>query len=150
MRNFTEPEDNAKREEKQSLWKGSDHSFTNKRKIGPIDNYISLNQDNKENESLDYLQENCDQILITQGLEKTKSLPFTTEEKYELGHLALEIQNNLTPRVEKLPQKPPKNSLECKDNIHTNFAISQNNLLRVDSSHFIDSSRPFLSSSCSF
>ncbi|XP_025134696.3 testis-expressed protein 15 isoform X1 [Bubalus bubalis] len=121
MRNFTEPEDNAKHEEKQSLWKGSDHSFTNKR----IDNYISLNQDNKEDESLDYLQENCDQILITQGLEKPKSLPFTTEEKYELGHLALEIQNNLTPRVEKLPQKPPKNSLEYKDNIHTNFTISQ-------------------------
>uniref|UniRef100_A0A8C6CJ30 Testis expressed 15, meiosis and synapsis associated n=1 Tax=Moschus moschiferus TaxID=68415 RepID=A0A8C6CJ30_MOSMO len=125
MRNFTEPEDNAKHEEKQSLWKESDHSFTNKRKISPIDNYISLNQDNKEDESLDYLQENCDQILITQGLEKTKSLPFTTEEKYELGHLALEIQNNLTPGVEKLPQKPPKNSLEYEDNIHTDFAISQ-------------------------
>ncbi|XP_043310530.1 testis-expressed protein 15 [Cervus canadensis] len=125
MRNFTDPEDNAKYEEKQSLWKGSDHSFTNKIKIGPIDNYISLNQDNKEGESLDYLQKNCDQILITQGLEKPKPLPFTTEDKYELSHLALEIQNNLTPRVEKLPLKPPKNSLEYKDNIHTNFAISQ-------------------------
>ncbi|XP_060990533.1 testis-expressed protein 15 [Dama dama] len=125
MRNFTDPEDNAKYEEKQSLWKGSDHSFTNKIKIGPIDNYISLNQDNKEDESLDYLQKNCDQILITHGLEKPKPLPFTTEEKYELSHLALEIQNNLTPRVEKLPPKPPKNSLEYKDNIHANFAISQ-------------------------
>ncbi|XP_027385860.1 testis-expressed protein 15 [Bos indicus x Bos taurus] len=121
IRNFTKPEDNAKHEGKQRLWKGNDRSFTNER----IGNYISLNQDNKEDESLDYLQENCDQILITQGLEKPKSLPFTTEEKYELGHLALEIQNNLTPRVERLPQKPPKNSLEYKDNTHTDFAISQ-------------------------
>eukprot|EP00069_Balaena_mysticetus_P013594 bmy_08258T0 len=125
MRNFTGPEDNSKHEEKQNLWKESDNSFTNKTKISPVDSYISLHQEYKENENLDYLVENCDQILITQGLEKPKSFSSTTEEKYELDHLVLGIQNHLTPRLENLPQKHPQHSLEYKDNIHTSFTISQ-------------------------
>lgn len=125
MRNFTGPEDNSKHEEKQNVWKESDNSFTNKTKISPVDSYISLHQDNKENENLDYLVENCDQILITQGLEKPKSFSSTTEEKYELDHLALEIENHLTPRLENLSQKHPQHSLEYKDNVHTSFTISQ-------------------------
>ncbi|KAJ8782230.1 hypothetical protein J1605_010209 [Eschrichtius robustus] len=125
MRNFTGPEDNSKHEEKQNLWKEVDNSFTNKTKISPVDSYISLHQEYKENENLDYLVENCDQILITQGLEKPKSFSSTTEEKYELDHLVLGIQNHLTPRLENLPQKHPQHSLEYKDNIDTSFTISQ-------------------------
>ncbi|KAM9043449.1 testis-expressed protein 15 isoform 1-T3 [Megaptera novaeangliae] len=125
MRNFTGPEDNSKHEEKQNLWKEVDNSFTNKTKISPVDSYISLHQEYKENENLHYLVENCDQILITQGLEKPKSFSSTTEEKYELDHLVLGIQNHLTPRLENLPQKHPQHSLEYKDNIDTSFTISQ-------------------------
>ncbi|XP_057552381.1 testis-expressed protein 15 [Hippopotamus amphibius kiboko] len=124
MRNFTGPEDTSKHEGKQNLWKESDNSFTNKTKINPVDNYISLHQDYKDNEILDYLGGNYNQILITQGLEKPKSSASTIE-KYELDHLALEIQNIVTPRMESLPQKYPQHSLEYEENIHTGFVISQ-------------------------
>ncbi|XP_031296027.2 testis-expressed protein 15 [Camelus dromedarius] len=125
MRNFTGTEDNSKHGEKQNLWKENDNSFTNKRKISPVDNYISWHQDYKEDESLDYLGENCDQMLITEGLEIPKSSTSATEDKYELDHLTLEIQNNLTTRVESRPQKYRQYSFEYDDNIHTSFAISQ-------------------------
>ncbi|XP_034859970.1 testis-expressed protein 15 [Mirounga leonina] len=122
VRDFTGPEDNSEHGEKQILWKEID--FTNEAKISPIDNYISLYQEYKENESLYSFGKNCDQISITQELEIPKSSASTTKDKYELDHLALELQSNLTPRVE-ISQKHPQPSLEYENNIHTSFAISQ-------------------------
>ncbi|XP_004408353.1 PREDICTED: testis-expressed sequence 15 protein [Odobenus rosmarus divergens] len=122
MRDFTGPEDNSKHGEKQILWKEID--FTNEAKISPVDNYISLCQEYKENESLYSFGKNCDQISITQELEIPKSSASTTKDKYELDHLALELQSNLTPRVE-ISQKYPQPSLEYEDNIHTSFTVSQ-------------------------
>uniref|UniRef100_A0A673SWX4 Testis expressed 15, meiosis and synapsis associated n=1 Tax=Suricata suricatta TaxID=37032 RepID=A0A673SWX4_SURSU len=118
MRDFTGPEDNSKHEEKQILWKEID--FTKEAKIRPVDKYISLYQEYKENESLDSYGENCDQILIAQELEIAKSSTSTTKDKYELDHLALELQ-----RVESLSQKHPQLSLDYEDNIHTNSVIFQ-------------------------
>ncbi|XP_044081365.1 testis-expressed protein 15 [Neovison vison] len=123
MRDFTNPEDNSEHGEKQILWK--ENNFTNEAKIRPVDNYISLHQEYKENESLCSFRKNCDQIPITQELEIPKSSAFTTKDKYDLDHLALELESNLTPRVESLSQKHSQPSLEYEDNIHTSFAISQ-------------------------
>ncbi|XP_044911274.1 testis-expressed protein 15 isoform X6 [Felis catus] len=118
MRDFTGPEDNSKHGEKQVLWKEID--FTKEAKVSPVDNYISLYQEYKEDESLDSYGKNCDQILIAQELEIQKSSTSTTKDEYELDHLNLELQ-----RVESLSQKHPQLSLDYEDNIHTSFAISQ-------------------------
>ncbi|XP_014641847.1 PREDICTED: testis-expressed sequence 15 protein [Ceratotherium simum simum] len=126
MRHFTGPEDNLKQREKQNWWKETDNYFTNETKISPVDNYISLHEEFKEVESPDSSGKNCDQILITQELEIPKSSTSTTKHKYELDHLALELQNSLTPRGGNLSQKHPQYSLEYEDNIHTSFAIYQN------------------------
>ncbi|XP_040346117.1 testis-expressed protein 15 isoform X3 [Herpailurus yagouaroundi] len=118
MRDFTGPEDNSKHGEKQVLWKEID--FTKEAKVSPVDNYISLYQEYKEDESLDSYGKNCDQILIAQELDIQKSSTSTTKDEYELDHLSLELQ-----RVESLSQKHPQLSLDYEDNIHTSFAISQ-------------------------
>ncbi|XP_072632455.1 testis-expressed protein 15 isoform X3 [Canis lupus baileyi] len=119
MRDFTDPEDNSRHGEKQILWKETEA------KISPIDNYISLYQECKGDESHDSFGKNSDQILITQELEIPKSSTSATKDKYKLDHLALELQSNLTPRTETLSQKHPQPSLEYEDNIHTSFAVSQ-------------------------
>nr|KAF6461119.1 testis expressed 15, meiosis and synapsis associated [Molossus molossus] len=124
VRNFTGLEDNSKHVEKQNLWKEIGNC-TSETKISPIYNYVSLHQAYKEDESLDSFEKKCDQILITQNLEISKASTSTTKNKYELGYLSLELQNNLTPRVESLSQKHPQHCLENEDNIHTGFAISQ-------------------------
>ncbi|XP_078301545.1 testis-expressed protein 15 isoform X4 [Panthera onca] len=118
MRDFTGPENNSKHGEKQVLWKEID--FTKEAKVSPVDNYISLYQEYKEDESLDSYGKNCDQILIAQELEIQKSSTSTTKDEYELDHLSLELQ-----RVESLSQKHPQLSLDYEDNIHTSFAVSQ-------------------------
>ncbi|XP_039076552.1 testis-expressed protein 15 [Hyaena hyaena] len=118
MRDFTDPEDNSKHGEKQILWKAFD--FTKEAKIIPVDKYISLYQEYKKNESLDSYGKNCDQILIAQELEIPKSSTSSTKDKYELDHLALELQ-----RVENLSQKHRQLSLDYEDNTHTCFAISR-------------------------
>ncbi|XP_034503535.1 testis-expressed protein 15 [Ailuropoda melanoleuca] len=123
MRDLTGPEDNSKHGEKQIWWKEID--FTDEAKISPVDNYISLYQEYKENESVYSFGKKCGQIPITQELEIPKSPTSTTKEKYELDHLALELQSNLTPGMESLSEKHPHPSLEYEDNIHTSFAISQ-------------------------
>uniref|UniRef100_A0A2K6GAL0 Testis expressed 15, meiosis and synapsis associated n=1 Tax=Propithecus coquereli TaxID=379532 RepID=A0A2K6GAL0_PROCO len=123
MRNFTDPQDNFKHGEKQTLWKEIDY-FTDETKIHPIDNYVSLCQEYKDSESLDSLGKNCDKILITQELEIQKSSTPATKDKDKLQHLALELQS-ITPGVESLSQKHLQYSLEYEDNTHTNFAIAQ-------------------------
>uniref|UniRef100_A0A8D2BK28 Purine rich element binding protein G n=1 Tax=Sus scrofa TaxID=9823 RepID=A0A8D2BK28_PIG len=125
MRNFTGPESDTKHEEKQNFWKESDNSFTNKTRVSQVDNYISLHQDYKKDKSLHYLGRNCDQTLITQELEKPKSSASNLENKYELDHLALEVEDNHASGVESLPQKRPRHSYVYEDNIHTGFSISQ-------------------------
>uniref|UniRef100_A0A8C3WQ23 Testis expressed 15, meiosis and synapsis associated n=1 Tax=Catagonus wagneri TaxID=51154 RepID=A0A8C3WQ23_9CETA len=122
MRNFNGPGSDSKHGEKQNLWKESGNSLTNKTRINQVDNYISLHQDYKD-KSLNYLGGSCDQILITQGLEKPKSSASSIDNKHELDHLALETENNLASRVESLPQKRP--CYEYEDSFHTGFAISQ-------------------------
>nr|XP_008539897.1 PREDICTED: testis-expressed sequence 15 protein [Equus przewalskii] len=125
VRHFTGPEDNLKPGEKQNLWKEIDNNFANETKISPVDSYISFHQECKKVESLDSSGKNSDQILITQELEIPKFSTSTTKDKYELDHLALELQNSLTPKVEGISQKHRQHSLEYEDNIHTSFAISQ-------------------------
>ncbi|XP_055000143.1 testis-expressed protein 15 [Sorex araneus] len=116
VRNFISPEDNFNHEEKQNLWKT---------KISPADNYILLHQGSKENMSLDSLGEICDHVLTTQNLEIPKSSTSTTMDNYEVNHLALEFQNNLSPGVESISQKDLHHSSLCEDGIHTSSAISQ-------------------------
>ncbi|XP_021568486.1 testis-expressed protein 15 [Carlito syrichta] len=123
MSNCTDPEDNSKHGEKQTLWKEIDNEFTNETKISPIDNCISSHQKNKEGDSLDYLRKNCDKVLITEELEIPKSSTSATKDKDELDHLTLELQ--ITPGVESLLQKHPQYSTEYENNIHTSFAIAQ-------------------------
>ncbi|KAF6085019.1 testis expressed 15, meiosis and synapsis associated [Phyllostomus discolor] len=123
VRNFTGLEDGSKHVAKQNLWGKVDNYCTNETKISPTDNSISLHQEYKEDESLNYLGGECDQRLIPQELKISKSSIPTTN--YELGYLPLELQNNLTPRVESLSQKHPQHCLENEDDIHSNFAISQ-------------------------
>ncbi|XP_036911214.1 testis-expressed protein 15 [Sturnira hondurensis] len=125
VRNFTGLEDGSKHIAKQNSWKKIDSYHTNETKSRPTDNSISLHQEYEEDESLDYLGGKCDQRLIPQELEISKSSTSTTNYKDELDYLALELQNNLTPRVESLSQKHPQHCLENEDDIHSNFAISQ-------------------------
>ncbi|KAM5310954.1 testis-expressed protein 15 [Glossophaga mutica] len=125
VRNFTGLEDGSKHVAKQNLWKKIDNYCTNETEISPIDNSISLHQEYKEDESRNYLGGKCDQRLIPQELEISKSSTSATNYKYELDYLALELQNNITPRVESLSQKHPQCCLENEDDIHSNFAISQ-------------------------
>ncbi|XP_070263484.1 testis-expressed protein 15 [Myotis yumanensis] len=125
VRNFTGHEDNSKNTEEQNLWKEIDNYCTNKTKTSPVDNCIFLHKECKEDENLDSFGKKCDQMLITQELEISKSSIPSTKNKYELGYLALEAQNALTPRMESLSQKHSQHCLENEDNIHTGFAISQ-------------------------
>ncbi|XP_054421749.1 testis-expressed protein 15 [Pteronotus mesoamericanus] len=121
VRNFTALEHVAK----QNLREEIDNYCTNETKSSPIDNILSLRQEYKEDESLDYFGKKCDQKLITQELEISKSSTSTTNDKNELDYLALELENNFTPGVESLSQKHPQRCLENEDNIHRSFAISQ-------------------------
>lgn len=125
MRNFTGLEHGSKHVAKQNLQEKIDNYHTNKTKISPIDNSICLYQEYKEDESLNYLGGKCDQRLIPQELEISKSSTSTTNYKCELDYLALKLKNNLTPRVESLSQKHPQQCLENEDDIRSNFAISQ-------------------------
>ncbi|XP_053772757.1 testis-expressed protein 15 isoform X2 [Desmodus rotundus] len=126
VRNFTGLEDGSKHTAKQNLWKEIDNYHTNETKISPIDNSISLHQEYKDvDESLNCLGGKCDQRLIPQELETSKSSMSTTDYKYELDYLALGLQNNLTSRVESLSKKHPRHCLENEDDIHSNFAVSQ-------------------------
>ncbi|XP_016064476.1 PREDICTED: testis-expressed sequence 15 protein [Miniopterus natalensis] len=122
LRNFTGLKDNSKHLEKKNLWKEIDNYCSNETKISPIDNCITLHQEYKEDGSLDSFGKNRDQILITQELQIPKS---STKNKYKLGYLPLELQNNITPRVQSLSQKHPQHCLDNEDNGHTGFAISQ-------------------------
>ncbi|XP_055972877.1 testis-expressed protein 15 [Sorex fumeus] len=115
-KNFTSPEDNFNHGEKHNLWKT---------KISPADNYILLHQECKENMSLDSLGEICDHVLITQNLEIPKSSISTTMNNYEVNHLALEFQNNLSPGVESISQKHLHHPSLCEDGFHTSSAVSQ-------------------------
>ncbi|XP_054576041.1 testis-expressed protein 15 isoform X2 [Eptesicus fuscus] len=125
VRNFTGHEDNSKHVENQNLWKEIDNYCTNGTKIGPVDNCIFLHEECKEDGNLDFWGEKCDQMLITQELEISKSSIPSTKNNYELGCLALELQNALTPRVESLSQKHSQHCLQNEDNIHTGLATSQ-------------------------
>lgn len=125
VRNFTGHEDNSKHIEKQNLWKEIDNYFTNETKISPVDNCIFLHEECKNDENLDSFGGKCDQMLITQELEISKSSIPSTKNKYERGYQALEIQNALTPKVESLSQKHSQHCLENEDNIYTGFAMSQ-------------------------
>ncbi|XP_023593599.1 testis-expressed protein 15 [Trichechus manatus latirostris] len=124
MRNLkVDPEDSSKHGEKQKLWKEIGHYFSNETKASPIDNYISLHQEHKEDESFDSSGKNCEQILITEELEIAIS---TTKDKYELDDLTMELQNNLTPSIKSLSQNNPQHFLEYENNdIHRNFVVSQ-------------------------
>ncbi|KAI5943798.1 Testis-expressed protein 15 [Manis javanica] len=124
MRNFTGPEDNPKHREKQNLWKEIDNHFTKETKISPVDNYISLHQEYKDDESLDSFGKSCNQKLIMEELEVPKSSTSTTKDKYGLDHQVPKLQNKLTPREASLSQNP-QISFEYKDNMNTSFAISQ-------------------------
>ncbi|XP_054556812.1 testis-expressed protein 15 isoform X2 [Talpa occidentalis] len=125
MRNLTGTEDISKHSEKQNLWKENDNYFTNETKISPVDSYISLHEEYQKNEVLGSLGENCDQILTAEEL-KIPQLPTSTiKDKYKVDPLALELQNDLTPRVESLQQTYPQSSLEYEDSMHISFAISQ-------------------------
>lgn len=125
LRNFTGPEDNSKHGKKQNLWKETDDYCTNETKISLVDSSISLHQEYKQDESLDCFGKKCDQVVISQDLQITKSPPSTTKDKYEPDYLALELQNDFTTRVESLSQKHSQHPLEYEDNIHTYLAISQ-------------------------
>ncbi|XP_019498388.1 PREDICTED: testis-expressed sequence 15 protein [Hipposideros armiger] len=125
-RNFTGPEDNFKHGKKRNLWKEMDNYHTDETKISLVDSYISLHQECKQDESLDSLGKKCDQILIIQELDIPKSPVSSSKDKYKPEYLALELQSDLTPRVEILSQKHSQHSLEYEDNIHTSCAISQN------------------------
>ncbi|CAK6442621.1 unnamed protein product [Pipistrellus nathusii] len=125
VRNFTGHEDNCKHVENQNLWKEINNYCTNGTKVSPVDNCIFLHEECKEGRNLDYFGGKCDQMLITQELEKSKSSIPSTKNKYELGYLALELQNALTPTVESPSQKHSQHCLENEDNIHTSFATSQ-------------------------
>ncbi|XP_032959786.1 testis-expressed protein 15 [Rhinolophus ferrumequinum] len=125
-RNFTGPEDNSKHGKKQNLWKEIDNYCTNETKISPVDSYISLHQEYKQDESLDSFGEKCNQVLIIPELDIPKSPTSSSKNKYKPEYLALELQSDLTPRVENLSQKHSQHSLEYEDNMHTRFAISQN------------------------
>ncbi|KAK2509585.1 hypothetical protein MC885_018503, partial [Smutsia gigantea] len=125
MRNFTGPEDNPKHREKQNLWKEIDNHFTKETKISPVDNYISLHQEYKEDERLDSFGKICNKKLIMEELEVPKSSPSTAKDKYGMDHQALKLQNKLTPREAASLSQNPQISLEYKDNMNTSFAISQ-------------------------
>ncbi|XP_066092017.1 testis-expressed protein 15 [Saccopteryx bilineata] len=125
VRNFTGLEDNSKHVEKQNLWEDIDNYGTNEIKISLVDNYTSLHQEYKEDESLNSSGKNCDRILITQELEISKSSKCSTKNKYELDYQALELQNNLPLTVESLSQKHLERCVENEENIHTDLAISQ-------------------------
>ncbi|KAM8784154.1 testis-expressed protein 15 [Rhynchonycteris naso] len=125
VRNFTGLEDNSKHVEKQNLWEEIDNYGTNEIKIRSVDNYTSLHQGYKEDECLNSSEKNCDQILITQELEISKSSKCSTKNMCELDYQALELQNNLTPRGESLSQKHLEHCLEKEANVHTDLAISQ-------------------------
>ncbi|XP_023406902.2 testis-expressed protein 15 [Loxodonta africana] len=116
----TDPQDNSKRGEKQNLWKEIDY-FTNETKASQIDNYISLEQEHEEGESLDSSGKNCDQIF-TQELEIPISSTCTTKDKYELDDLTMEF----TPSINSLSQNHPQHFLEYENNdILRSFVISQ-------------------------
>ncbi|KAG8509644.1 Testis-expressed protein 15, partial [Galemys pyrenaicus] len=125
MKNMTGTEDISKHGAKQNLWKENDNNFTNETKISPVDSYISLHGECKNNRSLDSLGGNCDKILTTKELEIPQSSTSTIKDKYKVDHLALEFQNDLTPRVKSLQQNYPQYSLEYENSMHINFAISQ-------------------------
>ncbi|XP_033621270.1 testis-expressed protein 15 isoform X1 [Fukomys damarensis] len=124
IRNFTDPEDSYRYEEKPILENETDN-FTDATKITPINNYISSHQEYKDDETLDSLGGNSDEILITQELEMPKSLTSTMEDKNEQGHLALDLESNLTLNIECLSQEHPQHSMDCEDSIHTSFVFTQ-------------------------
>ncbi|XP_053434151.1 testis-expressed protein 15 [Nycticebus coucang] len=121
MRNFTDPEDNFKHEEKKTWWKDPDY-FNDETEICPIDNHVPSYQEYEDGDHLDSFEKNCDKIMVTQELEILKSS--TPAPNNEDEHLALELQG-ITSSVESLSQKHPQYSLEYEDNICTNFAIAE-------------------------
>lgn len=125
MRTFISPEDSSKQVVNQTWWKETVNSFTNETKSIPIANCIVLHQEHKEGENINSLRENCEKIPDTPKLQMPKSPISTPKDKNEVDHAALELDCNLTPNTGCPSQKHPQYSLECKDNIHTNFAIAQ-------------------------
>ncbi|XP_038181448.1 testis-expressed protein 15 [Arvicola amphibius] len=125
MRTFISPEDSSRHVVNQTWWKETVNSLTNETKSIPVANCIALHQEYNEGENINSLRENCEKIPDIPTLQMPKSPISTTKDKNEVDHAALELECNLTPNTGCLSQKHPQYSLECKDNIHTNFAIAQ-------------------------
>ncbi|XP_004633405.2 testis-expressed protein 15 isoform X2 [Octodon degus] len=122
IRNFTDPEDSYRYEEKQTLQKETDNYFTNETKITPISNYISSCQEYKDDETLDPLGGNMDEIAVTQELEMPESPIFTTKDN-EQDQLALDLESNLT--LESISQKHPQHSTDYGGSMPMSFGFTQ-------------------------
>ncbi|XP_063095748.1 testis-expressed protein 15 [Cavia porcellus] len=113
IRNFTDPEDSYRYEEKQTLEKDTENYFTNETKITPKNNYISSCQEYNDDETLNSL-----------GGNREESPMFTTEDNKQ-HHLALELENSLTFNTACLSQNHPQHSMNYEDSMCTSFEFSQ-------------------------
>lgn len=123
MRAFIGPEDSSKHGVNQTWWKETVNCFT--AKSSPVDNCSTLHQEYKEGGNLNSVRGNCEKIPATHKLQMPKSPISTTRDKKELDSATLEEECNLTPDTVCLSQKHLQHSLDCEDNIHTDFSMSQ-------------------------